>query len=257
MFTTFNELTGQAFQADISELNTLLLKQPGLFKPAADASSPLVYVMDYTRQKYLYLDPAASELFCFNENIPDNGHIYFKDHWHENDLKIFNKKIFPEVTDFLKKESISDYQNFSFSYNYRVKAKDGTYNTLLQRSTFFAVSEDGDSMAAVGFLIDITNYKTDSSIIHTIKKTDAGFAALARVPLFKSVHYPDKEDSVLSKREHEILESIHLGLSSKEIAEKHLVSINTINNHRKNMLHKTNTKNSTQLVHYARKKGLF
>ena len=58
--------------------------------------------------------------------------------------------------------------------------------------------------------------------------------------LFK---FPDenllKIGSVLSKRELEIIKLIAAGLSSKEIAQKIFLSVNTVNTHRHNITKKT------------------
>ena len=52
----------------------------------------------------------------------------------------------------------------------------------------------------------------------------------------------------LTAREKEILACIASGLSSKQIAGKLFISINTVANHRKNMLAKTGARNSAELV---------
>ncbi|MGF1639072.1 MAG: response regulator transcription factor [Cyclobacteriaceae bacterium] len=46
------------------------------------------------------------------------------------------------------------------------------------------------------------------------------------------------------------------GFVSKQIAEKLHISFNTVNTHRQNMLTKTNTSNSSELVNYTRQCGI-
>lgn len=55
----------------------------------------------------------------------------------------------------------------------------------------------------------------------------------------------------LTRREIEILRYLSMGYSSKQIATTLKLSIKTIDNHRQNMLHKTNTKSSAELVNYC------
>ena len=55
----------------------------------------------------------------------------------------------------------------------------------------------------------------------------------------------------ITEKEMEVLKYMSKGLSSKQIADKLNKSIHTINNQRKNMLHKTNTDNLFQLLAYA------
>jgi two-component system, NarL family, nitrate/nitrite response regulator NarL len=55
----------------------------------------------------------------------------------------------------------------------------------------------------------------------------------------------------LSLREIEILKLIVLEMTTKEIAEKLFISERTIETHRKNLLRKTNSKNTVGLIKYA------
>jgi DNA-binding CsgD family transcriptional regulator len=54
---------------------------------------------------------------------------------------------------------------------------------------------------------------------------------------------------VLTRREKEILNYIAQGLCSKQIADRLTLSVNTVANHRKNMLYKTQTKSSAELIY--------
>ncbi|MBA6157332.1 response regulator transcription factor [Tenacibaculum sp. S7007] len=60
----------------------------------------------------------------------------------------------------------------------------------------------------------------------------------------------------LSDREKEVLYLIAHEKSTKEIAEKLYVSINTVETHRKNLMRKVGTKNMVGLVKYAIQQGL-
>ncbi len=64
-----------------------------------------------------------------------------------------------------------------------------------------------------------------------------------------------KDDIYLSKREKEIIELIAAGKSNKQIAEDLFLSVFTIKNHRKNILHKLGLKNTNQLMRYAMENG--
>lgn len=61
----------------------------------------------------------------------------------------------------------------------------------------------------------------------------------------------------LTKRELEILINICLGLSNPEIAEQLFISKRTVDKHRENILFKTQSKNTAELVVYAIKNGFF
>ncbi len=52
----------------------------------------------------------------------------------------------------------------------------------------------------------------------------------------------------LTPREHEVLDLLSHGFSSKEIAEKLYISSNTVEYHRKQLLRKTSSRNVADLV---------
>ncbi len=58
--------------------------------------------------------------------------------------------------------------------------------------------------------------------------------------------------SNLSNREIEVLKQLITGLSSKEIAQKLNISINTVNSHRSNLLKKCRVKNVVELMNKSR-----
>lgn len=60
----------------------------------------------------------------------------------------------------------------------------------------------------------------------------------------------------LTKREIEILKHIAEGKSNQEIANHLYISYNTVDTHRKNIMHKLSIKNTAGLVRYAIEKGL-
>ncbi|HKL37431.1 MAG TPA: LuxR C-terminal-related transcriptional regulator [Bacteroidales bacterium] len=55
----------------------------------------------------------------------------------------------------------------------------------------------------------------------------------------------------LTNREKQILKFIYEGHTSKQIAEKLYISKRTVESHRANILHKTNSRNTAELIHFA------
>ncbi|MGE0078933.1 MAG: response regulator [Bacteroidales bacterium] len=72
----------------------------------------------------------------------------------------------------------------------------------------------------------------------------------------KIVMGKEEENSIFSKRELEILELIYHGLETKEIANKLCLSQRTVEKHKSNMMSKTKTRNTVQLIIYAIKNNL-
>jgi two-component system, NarL family, response regulator LiaR len=72
----------------------------------------------------------------------------------------------------------------------------------------------------------------------------------------KTVQVSEKKETNLSEREIEVLQQICLGLSNIEIAEVLHISKRTVDKHRANLLEKTNSRNTANLVIYALKQKL-
>lgn len=64
-------------------------------------------------------------------------------------------------------------------------------------------------------------------------------------------YVPAAADQELTVREEEILCLIKEGFNSKEIADRLCISLNTVKNHRKNLLRKTQSRNMADLVYTA------
>lgn len=63
-----------------------------------------------------------------------------------------------------------------------------------------------------------------------------------------SSYVPTAPDQELTAREIEVIQLIREGLSSKEIADRMCISINTVRNHRSNLFRKTQARNVVDLV---------
>ena len=77
--------------------------------------------------------------------------------------------------------------------------------------------------------------------------------------VIKSFHANKEQVEVmatLSKREQQVLNEICKGLSNQEIADTLFISKRTVDKHRSNLLSKTNSKNTANLILYAIKNKL-
>jgi DNA-binding CsgD family transcriptional regulator len=232
------------------------------FQPANHNISrftPTTFLLDYSTKKYIYVTESCFDMFGYTASyFLETGLEEFLSRWHESDFRIINKKIFIDNMTFLENLNSEDYQDYIFSYNYRVKNPKGEYINILQRFSYIPGSSNSNLAGMIGVAFDITHYKTDTSIVHTIEKAVTYDGKMINELVFKKVHpvYELERGSFLSKKETEIVRYVAKGLSSKQIADKMALSINTVNNHRRNMLAKIGCKSSSELMHYAIKHGL-
>lgn len=73
-----------------------------------------------------------------------------------------------------------------------------------------------------------------------------------RVFVYHSGEDKTVEQEVVSEREKEVLKYIIQGLNTKQIADALSISPNTVDNHRRNMLTRTGTRDTTALIHLCK-----
>jgi len=218
---------------------------------------PLIYLIDYRTSSYLIMTEAIKNIASYDpRDFLDGGLEQLVAIFQPDDFNIYNTMVFPENIKFLKQYPTSMHNRFIFSYNFRVKNKDGEYVTILQRGNYITSPDSGLPLYSLGYVSDISAFKQDNTIYHTIDEVDKDHPLLIRKRLESNIFYPYEEDKILTRRERDILCFMAEGLSSKQIAARLKISENTIANHRKSMLKKTNTKNVAALITFACKSRL-
>ncbi len=110
-----------------------------------------------------------------------------------------------------------------------------------------------------GFLLKNSDINEVNEAIKQVYKGNSFFSQELLYNVIKSFN-PHKEIETeltsLSKRELQVLEEICKGLSNQEIADSLFISKRTVDKHRANLLSKTNSKNTANLIMYAIKNKL-
>ncbi|MDQ0108533.1 DNA-binding CsgD family transcriptional regulator [Chitinophaga terrae (ex Kim and Jung 2007)] len=211
-------------------------------------TAPLYFLIDYTKSQYLLMTNSTLEITNRDpREFLEGGIPMLKSIYQPDDFRIYNEKIFPVNLRFLQSQPQAIHHEFIFSYNFRIKHKNGNMVPILQRGCYLTSPVTGLPIYSLGMVTDISPLKKDRIIYQTIeRRTENG-----RQLLEENYYYPYEEDSQLSSQELRVLGYMAEGLSSKQIAWKLNIAENTVNNHRKNMLKKTNTKNVAELIAVA------
>ena len=77
-----------------------------------------------------------------------------------------------------------------------------------------------------------------------------------RLFIYHSNEEKTVEHEIISEREKEVLDHISQGMDTKQIANLMKISPNTVDNHRRNMLARTGTRDTTALVQLCRMMGI-
>lgn len=246
---------------EIDETDELLSpssKVGALVKGFFNKAMPASYILDYTRVKYVYATPRMREIIDAPVSRFLEGGLEFATGylWHKQDLKVFSEKVLFNNLKFLKEIPIEEHGDFLFHCNYRVRTKRGDYRNIVQESVFIKSAENGMPLATLGFLYDVSAYRNDAKIQHkVIRMTDDPSSITFGLPVIDNTWFVNEHDGLLTPREIEILKHLCDGLTSDEIAQKLHISKHTVDNHRRNLLEKTNIKSTVGLVRFAVDQG--
>jgi DNA-binding CsgD family transcriptional regulator len=143
---------------------------------------------------------------------------------------------------------------YKFCYSLRFKTADGSYKLFLHQAVVLTMDEEkgfGKSLnihTDISHIADSNNHKL--SVIGLM-----GEPSFTNIEVFQPAQ-PEPSGTIYSKREVEIIKLIGEGFTNAEISERLYIAIDTVKNHRKNIMSKANVKNSAQLVRKSIQEGL-
>ncbi|MEO3404951.1 LuxR C-terminal-related transcriptional regulator [Mucilaginibacter sp. CAU 1740] len=220
-------------------------------------NAPVVYLNDYRSNGYVFMSKTIRSLCGYDADTFVRGGIgHAISLFHQDDLRLFNERIFPDRLKFLRSVPPDEHKNYLFSYNFRIRTKGGQYISILQKNTFIQSDLRGNPLMSLGIIYDISSYADPGKAVHTIERFSMDSPPGKIETLSRMNYYLEEQSSQFSKREKEVLLWMADGLTSKEIAGKLFLSEHTVINHRRNMQEKTNTPNAISLVAYSIKMNL-
>ncbi|SEM35092.1 regulatory protein, luxR family [Chryseobacterium taichungense] len=212
------------------------------------AENSLAVLSDMQLNKsYIFSSRTASELGLSFTHYP----TVINSIWEEEILKKIHpddklKKYVHELRFFKFSESVQHEKRSEFSVlsKIRMKDKNEIYKFIRHRMFYFFSSYNAKLRFALCLYdIDLDQSKLSSSeflIINSVK---------GEIVIDDKLDY----NSILSKREVEVLKYVGEGYTSKEIADHLSISINTVHRHRQNILEKLKVKNSVSAVNEIKK----
>lgn len=146
----------------------------------------------------------------------------------------------------LKKVSLNERHNYRTYSVIRMKDNAGVYRSILHRTLYLCSDQNGSFWLA----LCLYNFHF---IDEPVKSFTGGIQNCATGEFFK---VNDRNVSILSQREIEVLCLVEKGLRSKEIADKLNVSKNTIDRHRQNIMEKLRVGSSIEAIRIAKELSL-
>lgn len=133
---------------------------------------------------------------------------------------------------------------YKLRYDLRYRKKNGEYVRILYQGVLIEHDEKGRLLRSLGVHTDITYLKQEG-------KPLLSFIGMDNEPSYVDVGLNNpfiESKQGLTKREKQVLALLIEGKLSKEISRILNISKQTVDTHRKNMLHKNNLSNTGELI---------
>lgn len=214
------------------------------------AAPAFIYVVNIKTQRLVYASSSLEHLYGYDHealldnDIEDVRRLMLKD----DAEKAFKANLeFMEAIAALPKEQC---RNVKSIINCRITRYDGSIVPVQQQKVVLETDSSGNPLLMMSMVTDM---------IGSRKNFEFGSVIMLRDPVKGWIELRGAATSCsdpLSAREKEILQLLASGKSSKIIASDLNISVNTVNNHRKNMLLKTGSSNIAGLVSYGLSHGI-
>ena len=219
---------------------------------------PCIFVFDFRRSEMVYFSSSVLQLIGIESTTltGSNGIIRFMDLVNPNDFKVYSEQIFPKDMKYLDSLSYEDTKEVTFSNNFRIKQGNGLYKNLLMKKVFIIDPEVRRPLFEIGTLTDISSFKKELSITHNIERLHKGEDFSSYMKVMTEDYFPEMHENILSAREKEILTHLSTGTKRKEVGVKLFISDNTVANHIKTILRKTNSQNIREAIAICKMNGI-
>ena len=203
-------------------------------------------VFDMLRMKTLFVSQGCKKMLGVQPEDLTSYHL--KEATHPDDLtrsELGLVKLFKTAHElFVAKKG-----EMVISSNFRMRTPGGNYiNHLVQAYLFYSLLP-AETVYMIHLNTDISWFKKMKHGYHYYVGNDLSY-----------FRYPDEEllmtGNIFSNREFEIINLIHQGLDSQQIANKLFLSKHTVNKHRKNILDKTGKPHISELIYDLHERGL-
>lgn len=199
------------------------------------------YIIDFFDMSISHVSPTISEIHGFNSEMISFNDIL--EAIHPEDIEFVSKAEKLSTDFFYEKIGCDKMLSYKISYNFRFLLKNGEYALFNHQSLMLSLDDNG----GLGKALNIHTRIDHLAHFNTYK---ISFIGLNDEPSFMNLNPDDKNEDLkeFSKREIDIIKLIGNGFSNIEIAENLLISVLTVKKHRNNILAKSDSKNTAQLI---------
>lgn len=216
----------------------------------AEVENSSVTVLDLYQKKYIYIRSKFIEKF--DNSLTGYGSddpLYYSQFIHPDDLPVVFDS-YRKTFKFIYRLPVEERKDFKLIQNFRQRDKHGRYLNVILQLVVLELDKKGN----IWLVLILDDLLPDKISFTEVNRRLINIKS-GKICLFKNAKEPNNK-TILSLREIEVLGLVSKGFVSKEIADKLFLSVNTVNNHRQNILDKVKAANTSEAVSYARTLGL-
>lgn len=219
-----------------------------LFTLIDSAKTSIIVVYDMFKQKILYVSDRFFDLFGFTEKVPtEMDHIWYRKRFHSEDAVI--NEAGTEFLKFILKQPVEKRKDFTLIRDFRIKNEENKFIRIISNEFLLETDRRGNPWLNIKLTDLSPNQNLADPAIAVCRDLVTG-------DIIFSYEGRKENPGNITNREKQVISMIADGMRSKEIAEKLFISINTVNNHRRNAIEKLNVSTSSEAVKLAIKMRL-
>jgi len=212
-------------------------------------SNQALMITDLMRTKYLYISPSMEAVTGYPADAFPDVQTLMQKLMSSEEQALVPKQLeiaLQAIADF--NAPVSELHKFRYSRNNWIRHKNGHLINSLQHSMGLAFDERGMVQVELLMLIDITQFNHSPHHFYKITKMEDDGSETV-------ITHGTLEQEAATLRELEVFGLLARGATSEEIAHRLHISAETVKVHRKNLLEKTKSENSIDLLRYGYANG--
>ena len=243
---------GRGFAQEM-QTKGILSETPDVIKRIFHTGPYFMVVVNYSSMGFEYVQGVAQMLGFTQEQFNEGKLEFLVNLIHPEDKeKVLGLAV--HYYNFLDRQPMDKRMDFKVSINFRLHKADGTYLKVLEQVIGLNMDTEGRITHALKYFTDITHLNYSNEVVFAIlddKNNESQQFYTFNLEEKAVPQLKDATTSTFSQREVQVLNLIAKGLSSKRVADELGISQHTIDQHRKNMMRKTGSKNLNEVISFA------
>ncbi len=208
----------------------------------------IVVAFDFYKRDYFYFSENFNSIFGFHNNhLPFADHKWFRRRFHPDDYVINTGSVW--TLKYFYQLPVEKRKNLRLIHEFRIKNDNDEWIRLLIQNEILELDKKGNIWLDLKLCDFSPNQNLDMPGQFLLRDKRSG-------EVIYSLRGESPNGNNISTREKEVLELISKGEKSNQIAESLSISVNTVNNHRRNLIKKLSVSNSSEAVILATKLGI-